>query len=722
MLENAGNNSALLQQLLLNIQKILQGIDTGLDDISSKTGNIVNADERLIKLKDDYNLKLKNHRDNLEEINRLLAETEKTERNIGWVRELERQKASTVSAINNMEGSRNYQQDISSGVNFLTDAVGKLTNGIEKWLNFQTRMANMQTDAIKLGWENISAGQTPYLTKTLGVMTEYTKASLENQTSSNNALISTVGTVVGGVVGGIIGFTAGGVGAAPGAMIGAGIVNQVLDGITKMLEKDQKQKLLDVQKDTSLFGGFKELQLELRNVRLGIGTYLSNKGMSFNNYLMGEGLEKVSETEDAMRKVSMEYAGIPGFDLGEQNKLMMMMSMTKQFNSQSLGGDVNLGKNVNIMSQMTGLGKEEILGYMTEMRIRLDTPLDQLSGKFLQLVDVSDKLNMPLKEVVTNIVELNKANSKYRFSQDEIIGLYSVFSDELKKGTMSIGDLQRFIKGLSDTPMDKAIGIGALINSVDRNSVLSNMKGGDKGIANEFLDAISASGGDAGMLLKLVSQPDASKSPIMQGFMDSQGISQNQLKKWQTQLPKVLMGVASGLTQGSGTDSYAIQQYLFEQFAGMVGQDMPTDFYGQGTTLKGIEKLGYTGNFGSESTGMDFNNTSKRLRDVHDKMVESQISKMQELIPVVNRYNKALEEGKDSFEAYKIVIDDVRKITSGLEKDAKNDLIRAGILQGGPVKVENNHLTVTINENKHVSAEDMKTIEALKKIAQRYKK
>lgn len=704
MLENAANNAHVIQQLLLNLSKVMENMDQDLEGIAKKTNDIVDAEQRLNTLKSKTQENYQAQKDYLDKINKALAETEKTEQNIVWIRQLEREKTQVLSSLDRAEGNRNYSQDITSSINSLGGIVDKLTNGIEKFLNFQTRIQTMQMDQIKMGWENISSGQTPYLTKTLGIMTDYSKASLENQTASNNALITTVGTTLAAIAGGIVGgVTTGGVGVGVGSMLAAGIANQVLDGIFTMAERKGKEELFRTQKDTALFGNFKEFQSELRNIRMGIGTYLSNKGVSFSNYLSGEGLTEVENVEQKMRDINKEFAGIPGFDMADQNKLMMMMGMSKQFNSQSNIGNADFGKNVNIMSQMTGLGSQEILQYMTEMRIRFNTPLDQLVGQFSQLVDISDKLQMPLKQVMGDLMEMNKGNQRYKFSQNEIIGLYAVFSDEIKKGTVSVGDLQKFIKGLSDTPMDKVIGMGALINSVDRESVLKNVKGGDRNTINQMMDALSGSGEDAGLLLKLISQPDAIKSPLMQNFMESQGIDQNQLKSWQTQLPKMLLGVSSSLAENSGSGGYAIKQYMFEQFANMLGTPLSSNLYDQGQTLKGYEKLGTTGNFSGDNVNMNFENTAKRLKDVHDRMIASQITELEKLIPSVDKFNSSLQEGKGIFESYKIVIDNVRTWSEDVAKSMKKHLEIAGIVPTS----DPNQPPLTLRQRKEQTVNDM---------------
>ena len=684
-------------------------------------------------------------KDLLAAINAELEKTEKTETNIGYIKQLERSRENVARTLSTLQGTteKNFSQDILSAVNVFSGGVNSLLSGINKWIDFNTRMQTIQVDAIKLGWENISSGQTPYLTKTLDIMSNYTKQSLENQAASTKALYSTVGTLLGGVIGGGIGLLAtGGSFSAPLAILGAGIVNQVLSGVFEMKEKEKEQELLRIQQDTSLFSTFKEFQMELRNMRLGIGTFLTNKGINSGDYLGGSGLDDTKSVEQRMRVINEQFAGIKGFDMAEQNKFLVMAGMTKQFTNQSNMGTVNMGRDVGVMSQMTGLGKEEILQYITEMRIRLNTPLDQLTNKFFQLVDISDKFSMPLKQVMSDMMELSKANQKFHFSQNELTGLYVTFIDEIKKGTVSMGDLQRIIRGLSETPMDKAIGIGALISSANKSDVLKNVKGGNTGEIGSMLDALTGSGVDAGMLLKLISNPTADKNEYMQGFMQDQGISQGQLEKWKVQLPKLLIAVSKTLTGSSGSSGYALQQYMFEQFADKMGESLPADFYSQGKILGGIEKLGTTGPSSISGVTKSFEQTTKRLTDIHDRSIEEQLKTMETLLPTIDKYNKYLQEGKSIYEAYALVLPEVKEFSKGFMEGVQKNLKLAGILKNvdisdptgklspnnfnrgsQPMKVQtdNYNLHVVINENQINSSEDRKTIQALKELAKRYK-
>jgi len=288
---------------------------------------------------------------------------------------------------------------------------------------------------------------------------------------------------------------------------------------------------------------------------------------------------------------------------------------------------------------------------MTEMRIRLNTPLDALQSSFGRLVEISDALHMPLKQVMSDYMQLAMINQKFNFTQEQLLGLYTGFTDEIKKGTISVADFQKVLRGMSETSTDKAIGIGALLQSVSPEMVLSGVSGKDKGGVASLLSMIGKMDTeDVGMFLKMASQPNADKNPFMQGLMDKYGLSQGDLSAVQPNILKSLLGMSKGFAGTGG--SPAISQMILESFGGLEGLGLASDYYTQGKQVDMINRVGTSTGF----TGLNAVNQNQEfahgLHTQRNPFAEMELNFQKSFLPIVNKFNEEFSKSGDIFKAY----------------------------------------------------------------------
>lgn len=546
-------------------------------------------------------------------------------------------------------------KDIAHSVQDWTIMANTLTDAINRWIDFNTRMQIMQMDAVKTGWENISAGQTPYMSKTIGMMSDYTRKSLEIQADQQKANLDIIGKVAGVIVGVGVGAFTGGIGG-----VGAGITTMsLISGFTSAImakeQAEQEERINKFNLYTGQHGQLNQMQNSLRTQKLGIVEYLSSGGKNFDT-------SNIMGTRGELRSIEDQYAGIQGFGMDEITRTMQMIGMSKQFS----GGDQkSIMENIKLTGKTTGLGEQEILNYMTELRVRLSTPLENLSSTIGELADISEKFKMPLKQVMSDFLELARINQKYGYSQDQLTGLYTEFIDEVKKGTISMGDFQKFLEGMSQTSTDKAIGIGALLKGTSLEKILTGVSSEDKGGVSKLHGMIGGmQDADIGVFLKMASQPNADKNPFMQQVMDKYGITQDDLSSVQSSIPKALLGLSFGYGKEGGA---GIGQLIFEAFGNLTGLGLSNDYYTQGLQTKGIGTLGKEGAFSSTGLKGNIEQMSITLQQERNRLIEEENKIFDRFVPIIEKYNSSLSTGKDIMSAFTDVVvelsDEMKKVS-----------------------------------------------------------
>lgn len=531
--------------------------------------------------------------------------------------------------------------NITSYANSFKSIGDNLASSINKYIEFQTKMQTLQLDMIRSGWETISQGQTPYMSKSMQITTDYTKTMLELNTEQTKTMNSGIASLGGTIIGGIVGtLVAPGAGTVIGGVVGASSVGGIMGMYTDYMTAEKKKEMEGFKLQMEQIGVVSKAQKDFQAQKLGIGSYLAMNDQSTGG---------MAGVEGNLYNLYNEYAGIPGFSPKEMIPLLSQMGMSKQFGKDS-GTQMGMGTNANILSGVTGLGNQEILSYFSEMRMKLNVPIDQLVGRFGGLVEISDRLQIPLKQVMSDLMDLSVANNRFGFSQNVVNGLYNAFGEEVKANIVTMADLKKVMEGMSQTPLDKATGIGALLNSLDTEGIVSRSGTQNPENMRGMLNAMKGmSGMDPGLFLKLASQPDADKNPFMQDLMQKYGLTNQDLKAFQPEVLKSGLGASRLMgEQGSGS---GVQQYIMEVFSGILGNQLSPDLLKQSKEIKAIETLGdKSGSLGTVTKRME--EMDAFIKDKRLPLVKMETEFMMKLTVEVDKLNKKLSSGIDPTKAF----------------------------------------------------------------------
>lgn len=601
-------------------------------------------------------------------IERLNAQLQraKANNNLGEVFETERALREQTNRQHFLEKGTYQGMDlfnnIDKNISAFTRAGDSIAGSINKYIDFQARIQTLQLDMIRSGWEAISQGQTPFMSKSLQITTEYTKEMIELNAQQNKivtgTIASTIGTVVGGVVGG---FTTGSpVGVMAGASMGTGLISSITSSITEYILAEEKKDIAERMQTSKEMGLLTAGQKDLQAQKLAIGSYLAINNQSTGNF---------SGVEGNLYDLWQRYAGVPGFDMKEMLPNIKQMGISRQFGTNA-ENQINMASDINKLEAVTGVGKQEIISYFAELRMKLGVPIDGLVNRFGELYNISDKLQIPLKQVMSDLMELSVANNKYLFTQNQLDTLYVSFFKEIKEGTVSVQDLKKVMEGMSQTPLDKAIGVGALIQSMNPEDIINKSGTNNPEAMRKLLSTMSGmSAPDAGLFLKMVSSPEADKNPFMQQMMNNYGFDKKDLKGMQSEILKVALG--GSRIFGDMGDGAGISQFLMEQMSGLFGNQLSPDLYKQGKEIKAIEGFG--------DIGKGFGGVTDKMKEMDDYMrkhkmplVELEINAQKKLSLLIDDVNKRIFEGEKPFIVYGDSISKLTKIMREKNNEVDN--------------------------------------------------
>jgi len=571
----------------------------------------------------------------------------------GLLNELKEELAKGNKELREMTGTRNFGErigDMVSSMQNFTQTADTIAGAINRWIEFNTQMQIMQITAIQTGWENISNGQTPYMSKTMSILSNYQKENLNISQEQSRATIGLISKIVGGVIGGTVGgFASGGLGVGIGAGVGTGLATSIMDAVFTMQIANEKEIMNNVNKYTQTFGMMNELQNNVRLQKIGISGYLSSSGVSSSD---GD----VRGIRDAILKQSTQYAGIEGFGQDQIASSLQAIGMTKQFGGVD---QMQMQKDMKLAGMTTGLGEQSVMAFVTEMSIRTKAPLDRVMETFGKLTDVSDKLKMPLQQVMEDFKTLTISNQKYGFSQEVLLGLYSSFADEIKKGTMSVADFQKVLQGMSQTPTDKATGIGALLKGTSLSTILSGTPDSDKAGVSALHNLISGMDTqDIGAFLKMASSPDAKRNIFQDQILDKYNLGQSDLESMQPNVMKSLLGLSTGYgKQGSG----GLGQIIMEAFGGTVGLNMSSGYYEQGLEREQINKLGTRGDFDASKFSGAMGEKDAYLQSNVSPWLKKDLEAYQKYIPHIDAFNREFAETGDLFKSFDKILPELSK-------------------------------------------------------------
>ena len=196
---------------------------------------------------------------------------------------------------------------------------------------------------------------------------------------------------------------------------------------------------------------------------------------------------KESESLISRLKATQEhFADTPEFKATQQMQLQQQYSGSRVF-----GKDTDyhqLGVESTLIGKARGMGTGEVANLFIEMKQKLNEPLENLTGRFFQLDNIAKDLGINIKEVIRGYQQLMNDNLKYGYSQEQVMGIYQQFGDEIKKGTISVSQLSDFMRGIAGMGTDKSVGLASMLTQ-DQEGLMANFTG-NKGNANQNCNEI----------------------------------------------------------------------------------------------------------------------------------------------------------------------------------------------------------------------------------------
>ena len=331
-----------------------------------------------------------------------------------------------------------------------------------------------------------------------------------------------------------------------------------------------------------------------------------------------------------LRGLESEYAGVRGF--GRQE----MLSTVGRFGESRLYGNedlLSLGTQATIMGKATGMQGSEVAEIFNQLRLKLNTPVEDLAGRFVQLNELAKDMGLSLKQVTNDIIQLSRDNQKYGFSLEQVMSFYKEFEVELKKGTVSAGQLSEYMKGMAETGTEKAVGIAALIASQDPNKVLANFTG-NRAVGQEIAGMMQgASPLEAAQIFRIINNPaaDITNDPMLAPIAAKYGLDSGTRKRMNPEIERYLMASAQTFAGDSG--DLGSQALVYEKFMSLLGMNLPTNLYDRSLYNRGMQGLGDTSNVISLQQG----------REIAGTMEASVKENLPKLTMVVERINLRLE-------------------------------------------------------------------------------
>lgn len=355
-----------------------------------------------------------------------------------------------------------------------------------------------------------------------------------------------------------------------------------------------------------------------------------------------------------------KFKDTPEFSTSSQMQLNQQYQGSRQF------GDIDyhdLGVETTMIGKSRNMGGSEVAQLFIELKQKLNEPIDNLTGRFFQLDNISKDLGINLRDVIRDYQQLIRDNQKYGYSQEQVMGIYSSFGEEIKKGTVSVSQLSEFMKGISGMGTDKSVGLAQLLTQ-NPEGMLANFKG-DKENANKILSVLNQamSGGDelgAGQILRMINNPNAdySQDKNLSGILNQYGLTGGDLKKLNPDMEKMIM--AQSQSFGAESGSFGSSRLIYEKMMGMMGMNLSDNLTDSMYQQKGYDSVGTT------SGVMSLNNATRQGQNV----VNNQSQILQDIKPWISEMNETIESA-------------FRTISANVEEDyKKNKNLGDAIIKG----------------------------------------
>lgn len=561
-----------------------------------------------------------------------------------------------------VQGIEDKLEDVNKKIAEMAKGTSEFVRGLQKAKDYLDQNANKfsglvilmgdflrlnkETELIQLrmstqGFTNISGQSTPLMNQSLQTYGKQREAQIEAEYTRYSGAMNIASMIAGMVVGAP--------GGAVGMMLGAGAVTTLTKSIVDMMLAGQKEAQANFMATTERLGIVNQVIGMDRDFRDRMETFYTSRGQMFGgNEMAGGGT--VGNMRDKLIQNEARFAGMKGFGAQEIGGLMTQMASSRLYGNMGDEGYMQQANQVSALSRITGASIPEIISIYQDLRMKLATPVDELAARFYQLNKVSLDLSIPLSQVVNDMAQLRQINMRFGYSQEQLMGLYMTMGDEIKKGTVNMQDLGKVLQSISSQGLDKAIGVGALIQSTGREAIMANYVGPNAGAANQFLNTITGMNQeDIGLFLKMVANPTAGKNEFMQGLMEQYGVTQDMLQGFNPELQRIMRATSKSYT-GTGQGS-AINQYIYEAMQSLQGVPFETDLYKQAQQEKMITGIGTTAGVSPlGKTGVEVD-MFKRFQDLEaqsDKQKKKELEMYEKLMEQVDIFGQKVEDLVDN--------------------------------------------------------------------------
>ena len=461
-----------------------------------------------------------------------------------------------------------------------------------------------------------------------------------------------------------------------------GIIGSAIASIGDAISLSFGSMVKDLTKALSdTLGLMSSLMKENDETKRMILTYASSRGISYN----GVYDDKLFTTDPSsvykrLQETEAKFAGIQEFEKAPMLKEMAQLSSSRQFGkSEDYLSDAT---NINLLSRATNIDSGTLTQFFIDLRQKLHEPMETLYGRFEQLNEISLNLGISLKEVMRDYQQMVLANAKMGYSQEQLMGIYADFGQEIKKGTVTVSQLMEYMKGLKGQSSEQAIsGLALLLDSSD-NDIMKNYQGKNPNTARNALDILRSSFEqspfDAAQIMRMMNNPNAdySQDPFLSGLMQQYGLTPTMLKKMNPEIEKLVQ--AKGITFGEQSSNLGEGYFLQEKIRSALGLSMPNDLVDAMLGQKGYKDAGTTKKVPALSKAKD---NVKGLIDKTQKDLEATVSLLakelkrfdQMLLSAQNSMEAILKAGGSLGDALNVAGEEIKKAIKKMKIDITGD-------------------------------------------------
>lgn len=557
----------------------------------------------------------------IEKLNKELETTEKK------LRDLRHESATTFREMLQMmdQGSRQFDSIRGLFVSFV---------------EFNKTMQNINLQMFQGGFQNLSSGYTPTMSQGFDIVSSNRQLVNDITARQTTAIVTGITTAVGALIGMIGGPT--------GSLVGMGAASTLTTSLLSIFSTEAEKMKAKFGQMTSIMGLYTKIGEDNKQLVDRTATFFTSQGLNFGGELpdtKSDVFKNYSELNQALIGNQAYFAGKQGFERENIGNLMTKFGTSQQFQNLGAWETMQMANNTQGLSSITGMSTDAIMSIFVDLKMKLDTPTDQLVGRFMQLNRVAQEFQIPLSQVVQDLGMMRAQNMRYGFTQEQLIGLYTSFNKEIKEGTVNAAKLSEYMKGIADLGTEKSIGAMALLTSIPQDKLLESFTG-NRGAATQFLGALNQmSTGEKGLFNQLVNNPEADFTKISgaTNLMQKYGLSQADLRRMNPVPEQLAYAVGDYYANQSGDSG--IGNVIQQKITSLLGINIPNNLMEAGFQRRGMETVGTRSGIGLGGASVDGDiqlyNRLNMLHQDRNTQLEADLKWTGEQIKLYNKYTEA---------------------------------------------------------------------------------